>query len=107
VRLPGDDAGAGACGDVGLETPAQVGDVGLQAGKGVGRPIVLPEVVDQLLGADESSAVDHEHGEDGALPRAAEVERRAIVRRRELAEQADLESPTVWHLVLLSEGDPR
>ncbi len=48
-----------------------------------------PDRVGEPLGRDDLTACEHQHGEYGALPPPAQLEHGTVVRRRELAEQAD------------------
>lgn len=64
-------APAGA--SVRLQSPAQVGDVGLERPHRARRRGAGPQLVDDAVNGDDSAGVEQEDPEEGALLRAAEV----------------------------------
>ncbi len=50
----------------------------LQGARGVGRRVAVPHLVDEHPGRDRTSGAQREHGEQGAQPRPAEGDGRAV-----------------------------
>ena len=76
-------------GGVRLQPPAEVGDVGLQGTDRVARWVLAPDGVDQPLGRHDLTPCQEQDRQDGALTTPAQLERGAVVRRSQLAEQVD------------------
>ena len=98
--LTHDDRGPGARRRARLQPATQVRDVGLQRAHGGVAGVLAPHRLDQPLDRHQVSAGQHQHRQHRALAPPAQVERRAVVRRRQTAQQADPERARLvhWHI---------
>jgi hypothetical protein len=69
----------GARGGLRFEPTVEMGYVSLECGQGPGWWLVVPKAIDDPVVAEPPVAVEHEHRQDGAFLRAAEVDRDAVV----------------------------
>ena len=58
--------GPGPGREVGLEHPAQPGEVGVQRAVGTGRRVVTPDQVDEPVGAHRAAGRERQRGQDAA-----------------------------------------